>query len=263
MIDIHLVSWNRPKMTDLVIKTIHRNTKPENFRLVVLDNGSDPETVEMLQQHHDNGRIDELVLWDTNYGLEPARTHLLNECTQSEYFVCADNDCLPEPMTKEHTFDDDWIDKLYRLITWQSDYAAIACRYPVMVGTGNIYEQADETDEEIVEFPHPGGSLRIMRTDLVKQTGGWRKDVGSRGTEERYICGKLHELGYKTGFAVNVRTLHLFGLKDTDNWGYDKKLTPEDTGHSSGVWHPIFDRGDVYEEIVEFTGEKLAKEYCE
>lgn len=255
MIDIHLVSWNRPKMTDLMIRTIHRNTKPENFRLVVLDNGSDDETVEMLKTHHDNGHIDELVLWDVNRGLEPARTELLMHHTNSEYFVCADNDCLPQPISSEG----DWLMRLVDLMQRHEDYAAIACRYPVMVGTGNIYDGHE--DEEIVEFPHPGGSLRIMPTEAVRRTGGWRTDVGSRGTEERYICGKLHELGYKTGFAVKVRTLHLFGTKDTDNWGYDKNLKPEDTGHSSGVWHPIFDRGDDYAEVAEFAGEELAKEY--
>ena len=97
-IDLHLVSWNRPKMTELVIKTIHKNTKRENFRLVVLDNGSDEETVEMLKYQSDNGRIDRLILNSENLGLEYARQDMLMNETDSEYFVCIDNDCLPPPM---------------------------------------------------------------------------------------------------------------------------------------------------------------------
>lgn len=241
-------------MTELMIKTIIRNTNPENYRLVVFDNGSSPEQQATLKNMHENGKIDELVLSHENVGLEPARNYLLFKCTKSPYFICADNDCLPEPPDSS-----DWTEKLYDLMQRYEEYAAIACRYPVMVGTGNIYDGHE--DEDIVEFPHPGGSLRIMPTQITKNTGGWRQDVGSRGTEERHICGKLREAGYKTGFAVNVRTLHLFGTKDTDNWGYDKKLKPEDTGHSSGVWHPIFDRGDDFSEVEEFAGTDLAKEY--
>jgi glycosyltransferase involved in cell wall biosynthesis len=95
MTDIHLVSWNRPKMTELVIKTIHRNTPKDSFRLVVLDNGSSGNTPDMLQKLQDQGLIDELLLFKTNMGLEGARNLLLNNATQSDRFVCVDNDCLP------------------------------------------------------------------------------------------------------------------------------------------------------------------------
>ncbi len=253
MIDIHVVSWNRPRMTSLVIKAIHKNTSRDKFRLMVLDNGSEQTTVDMLQNYQDNGLIDELVLWPENRGLEPARTELLRR-TGSQYFICVDNDCLPEPPVDGV----EWIDRLVDLVERHEGYAAVACRYPVMVGTGNIYDGHE--DEELVDFPWPGGSYRIMITDLVKGVGGWR-DTPSRGQEERYICGKLNEIGWKTAFAVRVRTLHLFGTQDTDNWGYNKELQPEDTGHSSGVWHPKFQEGDVYEEVVEYVGESLAKEY--
>lgn len=257
--DLHLVSWNRSKMTELVIRTIHRNTKPENFRLVVLDNGSDEETVEMLKRLHDNGLIDELKLFPENFGLEQARQWMLENCTDSEYFICVDNDCLPP---YPHPDGKDWTEKLVDLMKKNPGYAAISCRTFPMIGSGNIFEEADRLGEEIVEFPHPGGSLRIMRTQAVRDVGGWDRGAEGRGSEETYICGKLREVGWQTGFAVGIPTLHLFGLKDTDFWGYDKTLKPEDTGHSSGVWHPKFAEGDVYEEVVLYCGEELADAYC-
>src|ERR1039458_6510566 len=95
MIDLHLVSWNRPKMTELVIKTIHRNTTPGTFCLTVLDNGSDSKTKSMLVKLSEAGLIDNLLLLETNLGLEKARQLLLEDYTRSKYFVCIDNDCLP------------------------------------------------------------------------------------------------------------------------------------------------------------------------
>jgi GT2 family glycosyltransferase len=254
-VDLHLVSWNRPKMTELVVKTIVRNTDPEHYRLVVLDNGSDGDTPERLQQLHDAGLIDELILLKTNLGLEAARNCMLINTTTSEYFICVDNDCLPPPME-----DKDWVERLVDLIEHYRDYAAIAARTDPMIGTGNIFEEADEHGDDIVDFPHPGGSLRIMRTQETLAVGGWGREEPGRGAEERFICGKLREAGHKTGFAVNIRCLHLYGGKETDRWGYPKDWEPSDTGHSD-IWHPKFNQGDDMEEVEKYTGKGLADAY--
>lgn len=257
-VDLHLVSWNRPKMTELVIRTIHRNTRPDNFRLVVLDNGSNRETKEMLLDLQDNGMIDELHLMSENAGLEKARHWLLlnNTYPNSNYFICVDNDCLPPPVQDGK----DWIERLEELMQKYEDYAAISCRTQVMIGSGNIFEEADENGDDIVDFPHPGGSLRIMRVAPVMAVGGWDRGMEGRGQEEKYICGKLREAGFKTAFATDIRTLHLFGLKDTDRWGYDKSFKPEDTGHSD-ISHPALEQGDDTEEIEKYAGKELADGY--
>lgn len=251
MTDLHLVSWNRPKMTELVIKTIHKNTPRADFRLIVLDNASEPETIEMLERLHANGLIDELILIKTNLGLEAARNLLLNEATQGKYFVCVDNDCLPQK---------GWLAGLLDLMEKNEEYAAISLRTQVMVGTGNIFEQADENGSELVDFPHPGGSFRLMRTGDVLAVGGWDRGEAGRGAEERYICGKLREVGYKTAFAAQLRCLHLFGTKDTDRWGYPIDYRPEQTGHSD-IFHPALEQGDDYETVKYYAGGTDADRY--
>lgn len=269
-VDLHLVSWNRPLMTELVIRTIWRNTKRENFRLVVLDNGSDEQTVEMLKRLDNEGLIDELVMIKTNLGLEGARNLMFKSFTTSDYFICVDNDCLPPPMEEVHVDYDgnlqgnyDWIDGLRDLMELNPDFAAIACRTQVMIGTGNIFEDADYLGYPLVEFPHPGGSLRIMKSSLVHFVGGWEREAPGRGAEERYICGKLNDAGFKTAFAAKIHTLHLFGMrlgKGTDRWGYDKNMKPEETGHSD-ISHPALTNGDDPAEIVKYAGEELTGIY--
>lgn len=243
-------------MTELVIKTIHKNTKRDNFRLVVLDNASDGDTPDKLQAMADAGLIDELILIKTNLGLEAARNLLLNNATTSERFVCVDNDCLPQPIIG----DVDWLDLLNDLMDRYEEYAAISARTQVMIGTGNIFETADTADDDIVDFPHPGGSLRIMQTNLVHFVGGWDRQQPGRGAEERLVCGRLRDAGFATAFAVNVRCLHLFGTKDTDRWGYPIDWAPEQTGHSD-ISHPALTQGDDYETVKYYSGEKLTKEY--
>jgi GT2 family glycosyltransferase len=252
MTDLHLVSWNRPDMTRLVIKTIHRNTPRDQFRLTVWDNGSEDPTQEMLYQMQENGLIDFLIQADDNLGLEKARNEMLNSATETEFFVDIDNDCLPSQ---------NWLERQLDLMHKYEDYAAISQRTQIMIGTGNIFEETDRTGMPLTDFPHPGGSFRMMRTAAVKGVGGWDRGAPGRGSEERYICGKLRDAGYGTAFATKVSCLHLFGKKDTDNWGYPKDFKPEDTGHSPDVWHPIFDAGDSYEAVVAYAGVDLAMEY--
>jgi len=244
-VDITLISWQRPKMTKLVIQTILRNTPRSAFRLIVVDNGSDDTLY--LENAHSDGIIDELILNETNLGLEPARNQALMK-VKGEFFVCADNDCLPQK---------DWLENLTSLMTLHPDYGAISLRTQVMIGTGNIFDGKE--DEDIVEFPHPGGSFRIMRTEKVRLLGGWR-DVPGRGTEERHICGKIREIGFKTGFAVQVKCLHLFGPKETDRWGYPKEWKPEETGHSD-IWHPALEAGDIEEDLLLYAGEEDVVDY--
>jgi GT2 family glycosyltransferase len=208
----------------------------------------------MLQGLYDLGLLDSYTNLESNMGLEFARQYLFDKQTYGYYFICIDNDCLPMPIVGNK----DWIDRLTDLMDNYEVYAAISCRNPIMVGTGNIFE--DES-KDITDFPWPGGSLRIMLTSAVDEVNGWDRKSSGRGQEERFIGGKLAAAGYKLGFATHIPSLHLWGLKNTDNWGYPKDWKPEDTGHSSGVWHPVFAEGDIYEDVLAYCGEKLAKEY--
>lgn len=259
MINIHIVSWNRPKMTELVIRTIIRNTVPGTYKIVVLDNGSDAETKTMLSRLLKGKFIQYLISLDDNIGLEAARQYLFHQFAGTdEFFVCLDNDCLAPPAIDQRV---DWLMRLIDLMNRYEDYAAISCRTQVMIGTGNIFE--DETPD-ITEFPHPGGSFRIMRTASVNEVNGWDRESNGRGAEERYIGSKLRDAGYKTGFATHIETLHLFGARDdehkTDRWGYQADMKPEDSGHSD-IWHPALDNGDDPVEVNKYSGPALTKEY--
>jgi glycosyltransferase involved in cell wall biosynthesis len=256
--------WNRPRITELAIRAIARNTNPQTYELMVIDNGSDEETKTMLQELRAMQLIDILVHNEKNEGLEPARNQSLEmaKAVRADYLVTTDNDCLPPPQWEirpNSGVRQDWLEGLLQLFELRPKLAAVSCRTQVMIGTGNIFE--DETDP-FTEFPHPGGSLRMMSVDALNQVGEWRDEPG-RGAEERYICGKLREGGFETGFATHVKCLHLFGTRGdmpTDRWGYDKDLQPGDTGHSD-IWHPALDNGDQIKDVEEYVGPGLAKWY--
>ena len=248
-IDLVMVTWQRNDLTFKVIEAIKQNTNRDQYRLIVIDNNSLPEMQLHLRDAKMAGDIDLLIINDRNFGLEPARNTGLG-VVKSDLFVCIDNDCLPQKRVDGKT----WLELLAELIDEFPEYAAISMRTQVMIGTGNIFEYSDMEGADVTEFPHPGGSFRIMRTEATKKAGGWRDTVEGRGAEERTVCGRLREYGYKTGFANNLRCLHLFGIRGkfgTDRWGYPKDWEPEDTGHSD-IWHPVLERGDDLSEIKKY-----------
>lgn len=248
-IDLIMVIWQRPDITFKTLDAIKQNTDREQYRLVVIDNNSYPDMQLMLRNLELSGEIDKLIVNDRNMGLEYARNQGL-KLAESEYFVCVDNDCLPQRRKNGKT----WLELLATLLDELPEYGAISLRTQVMIGTGNIFEEGDMAGVDVVEFPHPGGSFRIMRTKETKKAGGWRDSVEGRGAEERTICGRLREHGFRTGFARDIRCLHLFGTRGvsgTDRWGYPKDWEPEDTGHSD-IWHPALERGDDINEIRQY-----------
>lgn len=253
MVDLHLVSWNRPEMTELVIRTIARNTNHGDYHLTVADNGSGKEVQKMLDDLYDEGLINSLRLWRENCGLECARQNLLLRETATEYFVDIDNDCLPPK---------GWLEQQLELMQKYEDYAAISQRTQVMIGTGDIFEEADKNGDELVDFPHPGGSFRMMRTVDVLRVNGWNPPQPGRGAEERKVCGRLREAGYKTGFATNIKTLHLFGVRERtkERWGYQDGMVPAETGHSD-ISHPALTNGDDYNEVLTYCGKELTDRY--
>lgn len=216
--EIFLTTWDRPQFVERSIKAIKANTLSDH-RLIVIDNGSKQPTVNLLQNLKNKGLIDRIYRLPYNRGLEYARQTALDMAT-TDRIVMTDSDCLPHKPLEGV----DWLWKLNDLMDHCPEHAAIACRTQIMIGSGDIF---GENPPEVVDFTC-GGSLRLMDTNLTRNVGGWEPTVEGRGNEEHKICGRFREVGLKHGFASYIPCYHLFG---EENWGYDKDLKPEDTGH--------------------------------
>jgi len=242
VIDIAMVSWNRPNFTYWAIKALKDNTL-HPYRLILIDNGSTPQMQSMLAALKCECYIDTLILLDKNYGLEWAKNKVM-DYVESPLFVSTDNDILA------YKYDPCWLDRLVNLMDAYPEYAAIGCRPQILVGTGNIFH---EKTDPIIEFSHVPGYHRIMRTDLVRQAGAWNDKRPSRGHEELWISERLRNMGYKVGWANHVKCWHLFG---EDNWGYEKTLKPEEHGHNPVASLPKDDQI----EIMASTGIDISKD---
>lgn len=203
--DILMVTYDRPNHTAKSLISIVNSLPLESFRLIVVDNGSKFETAKILANFKNMNYISVLILLDENYGLEKAKNIGL-QFVKSQRFVDTDNDIIA-PRVKP-----DWLTQLHGLMDEHEEFGAIALRPQILMGVGPIFKNGGK----VVENNVCGGSLRMMRKDLVK---GWDDIVRNegRGQEEFDICNKIKSKGFKVGYAKNLWCYHIFG----DNWGYE------------------------------------------
>lgn len=214
-IDIVMTTWKREIITLLSLDCLTQNTDFP-FRLIILDNGSDPYAQLIYESI-----ADVYVKFDENKGLEYAKNYGM-QYVSSRYFISTDNDIL----VPKRVDGADWLSNLFFLMVQNKEYGAIALRPQVLVGTGDIF---GENPPEIKEFSHVPGYMRIMETDLVKELGAWNDKRPLRGHEEYWISERMRDAGRKVGWSSYIRCYHLFGQ---GNWGYSGSMTPEDTGHN-------------------------------
>ncbi|NCN39640.1 glycosyltransferase [bacterium] len=226
-IDLTMVAYRRTGFTEQALWHLAERTRSP-FRLTLVVNGwdelgEDEQDMYLMAQNH--GIIDHLVILSENYGIHAAKNICL-PFIRSRYYVDFDNDILVPDL------DPDWLTRMVDLMDGRPEYAAIAMRPQVFVGTD---ESKIDWSSGIADFPWVGACGRIMRTDLVKAAGGWRPVWDSkRNNEERWICSKIKDLAdCKFGYSRDIRCYHLFG---DDNWGYGDQPI-EEHGHNP-IWPP-------------------------
>lgn len=222
-IDIVMTTWKREEITKLSLKVLEKNTNYP-YRLILIDNGSNSKAQSLYAK-----KADIYIKMDRNRGLEAAK-HIGMDYVKSDYFISTDNDILVPPDGPLTDNQGDWLESLIMLADGLPEYAAIALRPQVLIGTDEKKVFKDE-DSIVTEFSHVPGYMRIMNTQLTKKTGAWKDKRPLRGHEELWISNKFRDMGYKVGWATKLRCYHMFG---EGNWGY-KDLKPEEHGHTP-IW---------------------------
>lgn len=223
-IDLFICAYMRPMFTEQTILYLKERTRYP-YRLFLINNGGNDDIAKVYAKE-----IFMTINMSRNAGVTAA-WQIAMSLAESEYFITSDNDIYVPDLTD---MDSDWLEELVTLIDTRPDYAAISLHPHVFIG---INGEDPKDPEDVKEAPMCGAVMRIMRRDLVKQVGGWLdKDEplirGDRGHEERTICSRLRDSGYKVGRTTRIRAYHPFGKATGGNWGYPNEITPEMQGHN-------------------------------
>lgn len=233
-IDIFIATFLRQDFAKECVEYLAKRTKTP-YRLTILDNGGNewaeghPLVHRYIPIWKSLGNTGIHFLWNTAVSL-----------AESEYFITSDPDLLVPELEGE-----DWLTRMINLMDERPNYAAISMMPHIFVGAAGI----DPKDpEDVKERNMCGAVFRIMRTEKVKEVGGWEfKIEEGRNHEESWICSRLQNAGYKTGICSRIRAFHNFG---SSNWGYPEDFSPERQKHNPALKDYVgsFDKRDPYDE---------------
>ncbi len=252
MIDIFITTYLREEFAKECVKHIKERTKPGTYKITIIDNGGN----EWAEADPD---IRYIPLWKSvgNAGIHHA-WNVAASLAEGQYFVTADPDLLVPDLRDLHFWINenealvvghsegapDWLEREVVAMDENPEYGAISMMPHIFIGAAGI-EPNDP--ESIKERNMCGAVFRIMRTDAVRSVRGWELKIeAGRNHEERTICSRLQEAGYKTGIFSRIRAYHMFG----DNWGYPEEFTPEMQKHNPDLKEYVksFDHRDAYNE---------------
>lgn len=94
-VSIVLLSYNSPEMLNESIKSILKRSFYPNFELIIVDNNSNKETINILNKYKNNSKI-KLVFNKKNYGFAKGNNIGLKK-SNSEYIILLNNDILVTP----------------------------------------------------------------------------------------------------------------------------------------------------------------------
>ncbi len=242
-IDIFLTTYERQHFAKECIEYLAERTLTP-YRLTIIDNGGNgwADGHPLVHRY--------VPLWKSvgNAGIHFA-WNVAVSLAESEYFITSDPDLLVPDLRKllfthdQHLLDGDWLSRMIYFMNERPDYGAISMMPHIFIGAVGI----DPNDpEDVKERNMCGAVMRIMRTDYVRSVRGWDLIISAgRNHEERTICSRLQEAGYKTGICSRIRAYHNFGK----NWGYPEEFTPEMQKHNPALKEEVlrFDNRDAYD----------------
>lgn len=228
--DIFITTYLRQELTGNTLKYLKERTKYP-YRVFLIDNGGN-------ERYKDD--VDYYIGLSKNIGIHAA-WNLALSLAESEYFITSDNDIYVPDL------DPDWLSQVIQYMDERPNYGAISLHPHVFIGAASI---EPTTIENVVERNMCGAVMRIMRTEAVRQVGGWEHKIeAGRNHEERTICSRLQTAGYKVGITSRIRAYHPFGKDQGGNWGYPKEFTPEQQKHNPELAEYVlsFDNPDAYD----------------
>lgn len=202
--DVILISWNNLEFIRACIGSIIENTDPP-YRLIVVDNGSQKETIDYLEGFKDDSAVKiELLKNSENLGWTKAINQGIKKST-APYLCFLNNDCIVMK---------GWLTQMLRVAT---SYPLIGLINP----TFNINRQTledfrlksahpDNRRIQYIELNECNGACMLVKRELIEKIGGLDESFGMGGMDDSDFSRRAAKTGYR---CVCARASYVF------HWG--------------------------------------------
>ncbi len=203
LVSIIILNWNGKELIKDCIESIKEKTSYPKYEIIVVDNGSKDNSVEMLKKMKKEKIIDKLILNKKNMGFAYANNQGF-ETAEGEYFFMLNNDTK---VTKN------WLTKLVKAIETDEKIAAVGAQLlePSIL--------SKKLENGLIEKQTVCGAAMLMRKKVIDL-------IGNLDAEEfSPIYGEETDWNYRaraSGFKIieaPVKIIHLGSVNTTEQTG--------------------------------------------
>lgn len=218
-----ILNWNGAKLLREFLPEVVKNTNPEIADVIVADNGSTDESVEVLEHEFPSVKV---VKFAENYGFAEGYNRAI-AATRYEYTVLLNSDVATAP---------EWVEPMLNYCRKHSDVAACQPKilsyadkskfeyagaaggfidrlgYPYCRGRifATVESDHGQYDQHDVSLFWASGAGLFVKSEVYMRAGGLDKDFFAH-MEEIDLCWRIHLLGYDIRFVPESVIYHLGG----------------------------------------------------
>ncbi|MCB0392289.1 MAG: glycosyltransferase [Bdellovibrionales bacterium] len=166
LISLYLVNYNYGKYIEESIRSV-LNQSYQNFELIIIDDGSEDNSYEIIQQYKSNSKV--LTIFQKNKGLVRTNNVALS-VARGKYIMRLDADDYLDPKALE---------KMCEKLEQETDAVLVFPDYFIIDEHGEIvhqYQRFDFKSEELLLEKPAHGAVTMIRTDFLRSVGGYDED---------------------------------------------------------------------------------------
>lgn len=214
-VTIVVLNWNGRNFLKTCLKTLNAHTEYPDYRVVVVDNGSDDGSNDMLRKRFPNVyRIEN----DENRGFGPANNQAFRQFKDTDYFLLLNHDV--------EIVQDGWLTEFVNFANRRSaDIAGCRLQFPdgqlqhggglirpgwppvVQISESNV----DEIEQDISKVWSPDyvtGAAFLVRQQVVDELNGFDERFHPAYYEETDFCVRAQHRGYNIWYTPEPILIH-------------------------------------------------------
>jgi len=219
---IVILNWNGAHFLQRFLPPVIAHSKLEGVRVIVADNGSDDNSLSLLEESFPEVDI---IRLDKNYGFSEGYNRAFSQI-ESEYFLLLNSDIeVPEgwlqPLLEFMDTHPEAAAVTPALLDYQDksmfEYAGAAGgfidRYGYAFCRGRIFDKLEKNEgqyDKITPVFWGSGACLLVRSDLYHKAGGLDNDFFAH-MEEIDLCWRLKRMGYEIYYHPGSHVWHVGG----------------------------------------------------